>query len=156
MSSSRSLPPPSPRATSPSKPGLSPSTRGSARLAPPSPTKRSPIPSAHQQSALKRTGLTPGRPSMNEGNLTIGGSTGPSRGDSPDSAPLVRTSQLRQVTSPVQQSRDRLPSGLAQAATTAPTSSLLPPPSSPSESKEPVSVNSLSRFRTNGYKVWGK
>ena len=93
---------------------------------------------------------------MNEGNLTIGGSTGPSRGDSPDSAPLVRTSQLRQVTSPVQQSRDRLPSGLAQAATTALTSSLLPPPSSPSESKEPVSVNSLSRFRTNGYKVWGK
>lgn len=156
MSSTRSIPPPSPRATSPSKHGLGPSTRGNARLAPPSPTKRSPIPTAHQQSALKRTGLTPGRPSMNEGSLSTGGSTGPSRGDSPDSAPLVRTSQRRQVTSPVQQSRDRVPSGLAQAATTGPTSSLLLPPSSPSESKEPVSVSFPSRFRANGYEVRNK
>lgn len=92
---------------------------------------------------------------MNESSLSIGGSTGPSRGDSPDSATLART-QLRQVTSPVQQLRDRVPSGLAQAASTAPASNLLPPPPKPLESKEPVSENSSSRFRANGYEVRDK
>ncbi|KAH9996492.1 dynein associated protein-domain-containing protein [Russula vinacea] len=72
--SSRSIPPPSPRATSPSKAGLGQSTRGGTRLAPPSPTKRG---------ALKRTVLTSRRQSMIEG-----ASTGTSRDGSPDSAPL--------------------------------------------------------------------
>ncbi|KAI0005552.1 dynein associated protein-domain-containing protein [Russula compacta] len=137
VSSSRSIPP-SPRATSPSKLALGQSTRGNTRLAAPSPTKRSPIPTTHQQSALKRAGLTPRRSSMNESNVAISGPTGPSRGDSPDSASLVRTSQLRQVSSPAQQLRGRVLPGVAQASTTTPTSSLLPPqPTSPSESREP-------------------
>lgn len=135
--SSRSIPPPSPRATSPSKAGLGQSTR-SARLAPPSPTKRSPIPTTHQQSALKRVVLTPGRPSMGEGSIS--GSSAPSRGDSPDSAPPVRTSQLRQVSSPKQQPRDRLIPSIAQASAAAPASSShTPPPSLHPEPKEPVS-----------------
>jgi dynactin 1 len=136
--SSRSIPPPSPRATSPSKAGLGQSTRGSARLAPPSPTKRSPIPTTPQQGALKRIALTPGRPSM--GESSISGSSAPSRGDSPDSVPPVRTLQLRQVSSPMQQSRDRLIPGIAQASTAMPaSSSRSPPPSLPPEPKEPVS-----------------
>jgi dynactin 1 len=134
--SSRSIPPPSPRATSPSKAGQS--TRGSARLAPPSPTKRSPIPTTHQQGALKRITLTPGRPSM--GESSISGSSAPSRGDSPDSVPPVRTLQLRQVSSPMQQPRDRLIPGIVQASTATPaSSSRSPPPSLPPEPKEPVS-----------------
>lgn len=134
----RSIPPPSPRATSPSKAGLGQSTRGSARLAPPSPTKRSPIPTTHQQGVLKRVVLTPGRPSM--GESSISSSSAPSRGDSPDSVPPVRTSQLRKVSSPMQQARDRLIPGIAQASTATPTSSsLTPPPSLPPEPKEPVS-----------------
>ena len=135
--SSRSIPPPSPRATSPSKAGLGQSTRGSARLAPPSPTKRSPIPTTHQQGALKRIVLTPGRPSM--GESSISGSSAPSRGDSPDSAPPVRTSQLRQASSPRQQPRDRLMPGIAQASTaTLASGSHTPPPPLP-EPKESVS-----------------
>jgi hypothetical protein len=148
--SSRSIPPPSPRASSPSKPGLGQSARGSTRLAAPSPTKRSPIPTTHQQTALKRTGLTP-RLSMNEGALSVSRSTG---GDSPDSAPHVRTSQLKQVSSPVQHSRGRVPSGVAQAATIMPTSTLHPPTSSPPpELRELVSVNTSSPFCANGYEV---
>ena len=76
---------------------------------------------------------------MNESNVAISGSASSSRGDSPDSASLVRTSQLRQVSSPAQQLRGRVLPGVAQASTTTPTSSLLPPqPTSPSESREPV------------------
>ena len=135
--SSRSIPPPSPRATSPSKAGLGQSTRGSARLAPPSPTKRSPIPTT-QHGALKRIVLTSGRPSMGESSISA--SSAPSRGDSPDSAPSVRTSQLRQVSSPRQQPRGRLIPGIAQASTTTPAfTSLSPPPSLPPEPKELVS-----------------
>ncbi|KAF8481025.1 dynein associated protein-domain-containing protein [Russula ochroleuca] len=132
--SSRSIPPPSPRATSPSKVALGQSTRGSTRLAPPSPTKRSPIPTTHQQGALKRTVLTSRRQSMIEGS-----STGTSRDGSPDSAPLVRTSQLRQVSSPMQQPRDRLMPGIAQASTTTLASSPLPPP--PPSPPEPLGLN---------------
>ena len=78
---------------------------------------------------------------MNESNFPISGSTGSSRGESPDSAPLVRTSQLRQVSSPMQQPRDRLTPGIAQAsATTLASSPLPPPPSSTQEPKEPVSA----------------
>jgi dynactin 1 len=147
--SSRSIPPPSPRATSPSKAGLGQSTRGSARLAPPSPTKRSPIPTTHQQGALKRVVLTPGRPSM--GESSINSSRASSRGDSPDSAPPVRTSQLRQVSSPMQQPRDRLMPGVAQASTSTPaSSSLSPPPSLPPEPKEPVSRTPNPSFCVNG------
>ena len=130
-------PPPSPRATSPSKAGLGQSTRGSARLAPPSPTKRSPIPTTHQQGALKRAVLTPGRPSM--GESSINSSRAPSRGDSPDSTPPVRTSQLRQVSSPKQQPRDRLIPSIAHYTATLASGSLSPPPSLPPEPKEPVS-----------------
>ena len=74
------------------------------------------------------------------GESSIGSSRASSRGDSPDSAPPVRTSQLRQVSSPKQQPRDRLIPGIAQASTAAPAStSLSPPPSLPPEPKEPVS-----------------
>ena len=139
--SSRSIPPPSPRATSPSKAGVGQSTRVSARLAPPSPTKRSPIPTTPQHGALKRIALTPGRPSM--GESSISGSSAPSRGDSPDSVPPARTLQLRKVSSPIQQPRDRLIPGIAQASTATPApSSHSPPPSLPPESKEPVSGTS--------------
>ncbi|KAI0305043.1 dynein associated protein-domain-containing protein [Russula brevipes] len=142
VSSSRSIPPPSPRATSPSKLGPNQSTRGTTRLAPPSPTKRSPIPTARQQSGLKRASLAPRRPSMNESNLSISGSATPSRGDSPDSASLVRTSQLRQVSSPAQQPRDRVLPGVAQASITVSTSNLLPPaPQSPQEPRELLETN---------------
>ncbi|KAI9513092.1 dynein associated protein-domain-containing protein [Russula earlei] len=135
VSSSRSIPPPSPRASSPSKPGLGQSTRGGTRLAPPSPTKRSPIPSAQQQSALRKTSVPPRRPSMNEGNLSIGGPLGSSRTDSPDSAPLIRTPQLRQTSSPAQQQRDRVLSSNSHASTLVIASGLLPPTThSPSES----------------------
>ncbi len=68
---------------------------------------------------------------------SISGSSAPSRGDSPDSAPIIRSSQLRQVSSPMQQHRDRL---IAQASTIALASSpLSPPPPLPPEPKELVS-----------------
>lgn len=74
------------------------------------------------------------------GESSISASSAPSRGDSPDSAPSVRTSQLRQVSSPRQQPRGRLIPGIAQASTTTPAfTSLSPPPSLPPEPKELVS-----------------
>ena len=77
------------------------------------------------------------------GESSISGSSAPSRGDSPDSAPPVRALQLRQVSSPMQQSRDRLVPGIAQASTAMPaSSSLSPPPALPPEPKEPVSPQS--------------
>jgi hypothetical protein len=93
---------------------------------------------------------------MNEGISSVSGSTGPTGGNTPDSAPLVRPLQLKQVTSPVQHSRDRVLSGVAQAAITVPTSTLLPSPTSPPESRELVSVNTSSRFCANGYEVRGE
>jgi dynactin 1 len=69
-----------------------------------------------------------------------GASTGTSRDGSPDSAPLVRTSQLRLVSSP-QQPRDRLIPNIAQASTTTLASSPLSPP--PPEPPEPVSGASI-------------
>jgi dynactin 1 len=74
------------------------------------------------------------------GESSISGSSAPSRGDSPDSAPPIRTSQLRQISSSMLQPRDRLMPGTAQASTATPASSShTPPPSLPPEPKEPVS-----------------
>lgn len=72
------------------------------------------------------------------GESSISSSRAPSRGDSPDSAPPTRTSQLRQVSSPMHQPRDRLIPGITQASTVPPASSShSPPPPLPSEPKEP-------------------
>ena len=125
--STRSIPPPSPRAGSPLKPGTSQSARASTRLAPPSPTKRSPIPSIQPQIALKKTVLTPRRSSVHDSTLPTGGSAG-TRNHSPDTAPLSRGLQIRQVALPVQLSSDRVMTSAAQVSTTSDLRSLTPPP----------------------------
>lgn len=88
---------------------------------------------------------------MNENNSLMSGSTSSSRGDSPDSAPLIRTSQLRQVSSPMQQPRDRLIPGIAEgSASSLASGPLPPPPSSPQETREPVSgASNLSSVPTD-------
>ncbi|KAH9982314.1 dynein associated protein-domain-containing protein [Lactifluus volemus] len=121
--SSRSIPPPSPRASSPHKP---------------TPIQRSPIPGTHQQTALKKSGLATGRVSMQESSLPAGGSAGPSRDDPPDPTLHIRTLPFRQVSSPAQPQDRSLPSS-AQTPTSVPTSTLTsPPPPTYSEPKEPV------------------
>ena len=131
VSSSRSIPPPSPRAASPLKPGSNQSTRTGARLAPPSPTKRSPIPSIQPQSTLKKTVLTPRRSSVHDSTLLMGSSTG-TRDHSPDAAPLSRALQFRQAASPAQLPPGRTLTSAVQLATT---SDLRPhsPPSLPEQ-----------------------
>ncbi|KAI9454911.1 dynein associated protein-domain-containing protein [Lactarius psammicola] len=115
--STRSIPPPSPRASSPLKPSTNQSARGGTRLAPPSPTKRSPIPSIQPQGALKKTVLTSRRSSVLESTLPMGGSTGTSRNQSPDAAPLSRALPFKQVASPAQLPPDRALTRAVQPST---------------------------------------
>ena len=125
--STRSIPPPSPRAASPLKPGTIQSARAGTRLAPPSPTKRSPIPSIQPQLALKKTVLTPRRSSVHDSTLPMGSSTG-TRDHSPDTAPLSRGLQIRQVVLPAQLPSDRVMTSAAQVSTTSDLRSPTPPP----------------------------
>ncbi|KAI0271447.1 dynein associated protein-domain-containing protein [Gloeopeniophorella convolvens] len=141
VSSSRSIPP-SPRASSPLKPGSSQSVRAAARLAPPSPTKRSPVPSAQPQpqSVIKKTLLTPRRQSTHENSFSIGSPAGSSRGDSPDPAPFVRALSFKQPSLQAQQPQERMAPTAAQASPTLSTSDLpsisasTPPPTQPAVS----------------------
>jgi dynactin 1 len=124
--STRSIPPPSPRAASPLKPGTNQSARTGTRLAPPSPTKRSPIPSIQPQIALKKTVLTPRRSSVYDSTLPMGSSTG-TRDHSPDAAALSRGLQIRQVALPTQLPPDRALTSATQPSTTSHLRSPTPP-----------------------------
>ncbi|KAN0135638.1 Dynein associated domain containing protein [Lactarius tabidus] len=138
VSSTRSIPPPSPRATSPLKPGTNQSARVGTRLAPPSPTKRSPIPSIQPQIALKKTVLTPRRSSVHDSTLPMGSSTG-IRDHSSDAAPLSRGLQIRQVTLPTQLPPDRALTSAAQPSATSDLRS--PTPSSLPDQRGSLGVN---------------